>query len=284
MSKKAIDISIQIVTHNELNKTIDRITDLSIELKEQLSFEIIVIDNASTDNTYNTIKELFPHVIIERNEIGRYFSKGHNQAFSFSSGRYNLILCPDILPDPGIILELFNYLEKNKDIGGVSPCLVSESGNPVTTIWDRHSFSDIILYKMPQFFLLSKLGLMPTSSGKRISMEKAHHVDVIRSAIFLVRHEVFEKAKGYDESMQMYLSDDDLCHKIKFMGYKLAIIPSLKAVHEGTIHDRVNLEILKIAWCDSYHYSLKYFNKLQAYIVYVFGGFEYYLTLAKRRF
>jgi GT2 family glycosyltransferase len=100
--KSTTDVSIVIVNWNVRDLLRDCITSI-YEETEEISFEIIVVDNASSDGSVDMIKKEFPQIKLIKNKENVGFSKANNQAIKLSKGKYILMLNPDTVVLEGAI-------------------------------------------------------------------------------------------------------------------------------------------------------------------------------------
>ena len=122
-----MDLSIAIVTHNSISPVEKCLRSLG-EHPPAGGFEVIVVDNASSDGTPEMIRESFPDARVIANKDNRGYSKGVNQAFAASSGRYFLVLNPDIVVGDGSIDDLVSFMDSNPEAGIAGSKLVFQDG------------------------------------------------------------------------------------------------------------------------------------------------------------
>src|SRR5258706_1248185 len=122
-----IDLSIVIVSFNTrdfLKKCIESIEKTS----KNFTYEVIVVDNASSDNSVNTIKENFKNVILIENKENLGFSKANNLGVKNTSGRYVLFLNSDTEVYENALLTMIEFMDKTKDAGGATCKLIMPNG------------------------------------------------------------------------------------------------------------------------------------------------------------
>ena len=123
----AFELSICIVNYNSkeyLNKCLTSI--YSNPFKK--SFEVIVVDNNSSDNSPALIKEKFPYVMILENQENNGFTKANNQGVRISKGRYVLSLNPDTVVLPEALNTLVDFMDNHPEAGGCGPNVLNSNG------------------------------------------------------------------------------------------------------------------------------------------------------------
>src|SRR3989344_8158848 len=115
---KKINVTISIASYNtikELKKCIESI----YEHTKGITFEIIVVDNASTDGTPSMIEKNFPKLILLKNKENKFYGGANNQALSIAQGKYFLILNADTHFKDDSIKKMASYMDRNKEVGAV---------------------------------------------------------------------------------------------------------------------------------------------------------------------
>jgi GT2 family glycosyltransferase len=273
-------LSVQIVTYNTCDltkKAIEAVHNATIGLPS----EIIVVDNASSDDTVQVIQSDFPDCFVIRNVENLYFSRGQNQASKVATGKYLLVLNSDVIVNPEILKAMIDYLETNESVGCVAPALVDVNGIPQQVAWERRSALEILLTRNPLMYLTKSLSL-------RRQVVHDHNpisVEVVSGACMMVRQKLFLSLGGFDETMLMYASDDDLCCRIWEMGYAVHFLPGIRAVHHASYSTRSSswkkMNIIRAK--DIIAYFKKRHNAASAFIVGVALYSEHFLGIIWKR-
>lgn len=200
--------------------------------EDEVNFEVIVSDNASTDGSADMVREKFPWVkMLEGENAG--FSAGNNRAKGYAKGEMVLFLNPDTIVHKDTLKKTVEYLEEHKDVGAVSCKLVLPSGEldkdtrrSFPTPWV--SFTHLIL-PLDRIFPKSKLfakywyGYIPE--------DETHEVDALQGAYFLIRKHILDEVGWFDEGYFFDGEDIDLSWRIKQAGWKLVYYPKVKITH-----------------------------------------------------
>ena len=226
-----VDVSILIVTWNTkdyLQKCLSSV----YKNTGSITFEIIIVDNASTDGTAAMVKASFPSAVLIENKKNRGFGSANNQAVKICKGKYVLILNPDTIILPGSIQRLAAFLDQNPDAGAVGPKILNPDGS--IQLECARNFPT----PMTEFCVLTTLyKRFPKSKifGKYLMSYWDHNdqreVALLSGACFLIRNKAFDEIGLFDENFFMYTEETDLFYRIKQKGRKVYFLPSAKIEH-----------------------------------------------------
>ncbi len=225
-------LSIIILNYNTKDLLKDCVLSLT-KLKDKTKFEIIVVDNGSTDGSVELIKDLkIKNLKIIENKTNLGFAKGNNSARGVVKGKYVLILNSDTLAKNNCLDFPINYLEDHRDVGAITCKVILKNGklDPDTrrsfpTPWvslTHFSHLDRIFPKSKTF---SKYwyGFIPDTIS--------HEIDSLQGAYFLSRKDILDSVGWFDEDYFLDGEDIDLCFKIKDKGYKIIYLPTSEITH-----------------------------------------------------
>lgn len=220
-----VDVSICIVTWNTCDVLRDCLQSI-YRNSEDLCIEVIVVDNASTDNTVEMVKNEFGEVILIENRQNLGFSRANNQALRMSNGKYVLILNPDVLIKKPFLKKLINFFHDHTDAGVVGCKLVNLDGSTEKSY--HHSFPTL-LSEFKRGFLLHRL----FKKTNEIHNSKTDEIEVAWTigAFMFLRKETLMKVAGFDERYFIYTEDADLCYRLKQRGFKIYYINNIEIIH-----------------------------------------------------
>jgi len=206
----------------------------SIEENEpSCTFEIIIVDNASTDGTAGMIKKCFSEVKLIINHENRGFAAANNQAFELSRGEYVLLLNPDTILHPKSLDILVKFMDSNEDVGACGPKLLNADGSIQDSVRCFPSFRGA-LHRHTAFKFL---GIFKGEYKKWVmydfNNDKQRDVDQVMGAALMVRRSVTEQVGVMDERFFMYYEEVDLCYRIKQGGWRIVHIPEAVITHIG---------------------------------------------------
>ncbi len=225
-----VDLSIIIVSFNTRDLTLECIRSVVRTVKKS-SYEIIVVDNDSKDDSVREIRKESRIKIIENFEnFG--FSKANNIGVKESSGRYVLFLNSDTVVYDNTIDGMVKFMDQNKDAGAAT-CFVrlpngklddaAHRGFP-TPLRALSHFSNISkVFRNSRIFAGYSLG--------HLDLSKTHEIDALAGAFMLVRGEAGRQAGWWDEDFFWYGDDLDFCYRLKEKGWKIYFVPQFEILH-----------------------------------------------------
>jgi len=236
------DISVIIVNHNN-SKLLEECLKSVYGSTHKASLEVIVIDNASSDNSVSMVKALFPEVKLIVNKENLGFIKASNQGLRIYSGRYALLLNDDTVVKDGAFDKMLEFMDKTPKAGACGPKLLNKD----ETIQRQGSLL-----------------------GKRFWRSPApKEVDFLVGACLMVRRETIDKVGILDENFFFYTDDLDWCRRIKKAGWKIYFLPEPEVVHyKGWSSTRVfNKRLFVEGFRGGLYFCRKHYG-LIAYFIY----------------
>lgn len=199
---------LSIITVNANNKEILKNCLASIyQHTNNIIFEIIVIDNASTDGSKSMIRSFFPQVILIENPENKGFSKASNQGLIIAQGRYCLLLNDDTYLNNNALELMVDFMDKNPMAGACGAKLLN---------------TDKTIQRQGGLF------------GKKFWLAKTPTaVDFVIGAALMVKKEVIDKIGLMDENLFFYNDDLDWCMSIRKAGWKIYFLPQAIITHYG---------------------------------------------------
>jgi len=256
-----VDLSIIIVSWN-VKDLLRNCLKSVLENSGNLKLEIFVVDNASKDESVAMIKKKFPTVNLIANQENLGFSKANNLAIKQSTGRFVLLLNPDMRVTPETLPQMVEFMEKHPTAGIAGCHLVNDSGVTVPhvrrfpTVWDQAA----IILKLPHLFpFLTSKYLMKDFDYNTLL---ANVVDSIRGSFFMIRRELIDKIGGLDERYFIWFEEVDYCKEALKAGFKVMYNPKVKCVdYVGQSFKQVMSYKKQQMFTDS---MVKYFKKWHA--------------------
>lgn len=215
-------LTVSIVNFNTGDYLLGTLESLKL-VSDQVEMDIVVVDNASTDDSIKKAEKLYPKVKFIKNAENVGFGKAHNQVLKTAKTKYLLILNPDMVVKQGVISVCLKYFEDEERIGAVTPKIIFEDGRVDMTAHRG--------FPTPWASLRYFLGDDSLYHLTKKDMNKPHEVDAITGAFLLTTKEVLEKVGYFDEDYFMYAEDIDLCFRIKKAGFKVVYLPEVQVIH-----------------------------------------------------
>jgi N-acetylglucosaminyl-diphospho-decaprenol L-rhamnosyltransferase len=205
----------------------------------RLSTEVIVVDNASSDDSVAMVRTEFPDVRLIVNVTNRGYTGGNNDGIAAATGRYVLILNPDTQVVGDALTALVNYADAHPDVGVVAPQLLNTDGSVQSS---RRRFPTLMtaLFESTWLQSIAPRGVLRDYYLLDRTDDETQEVDWAVGACLLVRREVMDQVGTLDERFFMYSEEMDWCRRIKQAGWKMVYLPEAQVIHHmGKSSDQV---------------------------------------------
>jgi GT2 family glycosyltransferase len=220
-----MDVSVIIVNWNTKDLLRNCLNSVRLTIAD-LSYEIILVDNASRDGSVAMVREEFPGVIIIENVINRGFGAPNNQALAIMRGKYALLVNTDTVLAEGAVRELFSFMQDHPDAGMACGQLLNEDGSKQNSIANYPTLLTLLLNK----------SLLEYLFPKRYPSKRYHHkgpipVDSGIGACLMVSREAIDIVGGFDERYFFFFEETDLALQMRSAGWKIYHVPSAFIYH-----------------------------------------------------
>jgi len=225
------DVSVIIVNWNTRDELRECLRSLHPSLHPDVQAEIIVVDNASWDDSVAMVKREFPEVKLIENRLNEGFGKAHNRAAQVAQGRYLLLLNSDARAHPGALKQLVDYADAHPDVGIIAPKVLNPDGSL------QYSCRRFPVYEAGLFRNTLLGRLFPQNRFVRdylmTDFDHAHtmEVDWVSGCAMMIRRETWHQLGGFDEQFFMYCEDVDLCWRAHEAGWKVVYHPDAVVTH-----------------------------------------------------
>jgi hypothetical protein len=217
-------------------------------------FEVLVIDNASTDGSAQMVREHFPQTRLIENHKNLGFARANNQAIRKSNSRYVLLLNPDTEVGSGALEKLVEYMEQNPRVGAAGSRLLNPDGSLQISCFPTPT----LFRELWRLFHLDTVYPLGTYAMKTWELDSARPVDVLMGACMILRRETLHQVGLFDEDYFMYSEETDLCNRIQRAGWGLSWVPQAKVMHYGAQSAR---QVSADMFMNLYHSKIIYFRK-----------------------
>lgn len=194
-------------------------------------YEVIVVDNRSTDGSYHLIQEKFSDLCLIENRTNLGFARAVNQGLKRAKGEYLLVLNPDITLTAGSIEKSIQFLDNQPAVGLLLPKLINPDGTLQFSCRTFYDFATILFRRTP----LGKIFPNHKIIRQHLMMEWNHdeirEVDWGLGACMFLRRQALKGEKIFDERFFLYFEDVDLCFCLKNEGWKVIYYPEAVMVH-----------------------------------------------------
>ncbi len=241
---------------------------------EKVGYEVIVIDNASTDGSIAMLKQDFPDVIRIENADNRGFAGANNQGMAIAQGRYWLLLNSDAFVEPGTIDAMVAFADAHPEAGMTACKLLYEDRRLQPSCYNFPTLKT-------EFYTALQLDkLLPKSRefGQFLmtwwDFNDVREVDVVMGAFMLVRREAVQQVGMMDASYFMYSEEVDWCYRFMQAGWKIIYNPTVQTVHLwGGSSKQVKTEMFLQMHRSKIEYFRKNYGRLSAFLLKWIMGF-----------
>ena len=247
-----IDISVIIVNWNTNELLLDCVGSL-YSTTRNASFEIIVVDNASTDGSVDALRKKFPQVQTIVNPANFGFAKANNIGIRKAKGRYICLVNTDVKALDSVLDKMRAFMESHPEIGAIAP---KTFGGDMNIQKNCREFPTLRNMLCQEFFLDRLFPTVAAFRGREMNWfdyETVMEIEVLSGCFLMVRSEVVRQVGLLDERFFFYSEDVDWCKRIHDAGWKLVYYPEAEAIHYGggsSANDaaRFNVEFIKANW------------------------------------
>lgn len=259
--KNSPKISIIILTKDGINHLKRLFKEFEYRLQYP-NYEIIVVDNASTDETIPFLEKLSKElpITILKNDFNKSFSEANNEATFISTGDYLLFLNNDMEPLYGWLNHMVQSILVSNDIGAVGSKLIfsyfENQDTPFKTQHEGIAFMELNGYLEKDDGYIVPYNIKGNNPFGKV--ENDSEMGAVLGACLLIKKEIFKEVDGFDESFFYNYEDVDLCLKLHQKGYKIIYSPKSVLFHyyeatrkgnnEHTIKDEIDLKNRKILY------------------------------------
>jgi GT2 family glycosyltransferase len=238
-----IDLTVVIVSWNVrdlLRRCLQSIESEARQAVDGLALEIVVVDNASADDSVEMVRAEFPQVRLVANEENRGFTVANNQGLVLGQGRYLLLLNPDTELTGGALATMVHAMDDRPEIGALGPQLRYPDGSLQSSRRRFPTFATALVEStvVQEWWgdnrVLRRYYMADTPD------DAIQSVDWVVGACLLVRRQAYEQVGGLDEGFFMYSEEMDWCRRIKDAGWLVIYLPTATVIHhEGRSSEQV---------------------------------------------
>jgi GT2 family glycosyltransferase len=254
-----VDLSIVLVNYNTKDLLCQCLAQI-YEFPPSCSFEVVVVDNASSDGSAGLVKSSYPECRLVENVANLGFAKAANLGIRQSRGRYLLTLTPGTSVSEGLVDALFDFLENNPRAGAVGPAEVGPDGIKAPIYLGLHPV------RTPWLWLKIRklLSPYPGYPGDYIPPNTiAVEVGAISGMCFMARKAAVEKVGLFDEWPFMFGEEIDLSIRLGKGGWKCFVLPGIRAMHHHGSSYRMKAHLR--TWVEDCRLASRYYWRWKHY-------------------
>lgn len=234
-----MDVSIVIVNWNTSQITCDCLKSVYRQIGN-INFEVIVVDNASTDDSVEVIKNEFPQVNIIQNPVNLGFAAANNQGITRAKGRYVLLLNSDTVVLDNAISKTVSFADDNPEAAVVACKVLNPDKTLQTTCFMFPSILNMLLSSTYLYKIFPKSRFFGRERMTWWDRSNSRQVDVATGCFMLVRQDAIQQVGTMDEQFFMYGEETDWCYRFKQAGWKVMFTPVGEIMHLGGQSSRQN--------------------------------------------
>jgi len=200
--------------------------------------EVILVDNASQDNSVELTKDFLPWLKLIANKRNLGFGRANNQALKISRGGYIYFLNPDTELKEGVLDAIIEFMESNPEVGLAGTRILNPDGSSQSSVERRY----------------------PGERHSRAELSKLKgDIAWVSGASMIARRSVMREVMGFDERFFLYGEDLDLCLAVRNAGWTIGYIPGALVIHWGGVSERDTLPI--DIWKKKLHAEFLFYHK-----------------------
>ena len=250
------DLSIIIINWNTRRLLLDCIASVYATVKN-VSFEMHVVDNGSSDGSTEAVAKAYPDVRIIANKANAGFASANNQAIRRMQGRYAVLLNSDTVLKEGSLDKMFAFMEAHPDAGMCGPQLLNEDGTKQKSVGDFPTvLSEFMSKGLMRLLFPGKF--RDAFKFKDAVFQGPVVVDYIIGACMVIRKTAIDEVGMFDEDYFFNFEEVEWCLRIKKAGWEVYHLPDVEIYHlQNRSFTGINLKARAESWRSRY----VFFNK-----------------------
>jgi GT2 family glycosyltransferase len=276
-----IDISFITINYNSSEYTIKLIESI-VEKTEGLSYEIIVVDNASEELDFINLKEYAKsniNIKFIHNKINSGFASGNMLGVNYARGKYYLFINNDCILLNNVAKILTDFLDSNDEIALATGKIFDENGKISSSY---RQFPHVIR----QLFgnsIQRKLSKNKFPSNK-IELKNSSQVEVVSGSFMFFRTKDFFNIGGFDTIFFLYCEEEDISKRVWDYGKKVYFVPEVEIMHKAGGSTKRNFEIEREFYISYYHLIKKHNNLLGQLLIKFALVFKLFFRIFKKKY
>jgi hypothetical protein len=199
-----------------------------------LRYEIVVVDDASTDGSAEMVRREFPGVRLALQEVNSGFVRANNAGAEIARGRYILLLNSDTVLVNNAVLIMAEYLDRHEEVGACGGMLLSPDGTPQISFGCAPSLRQALVDALFLNDLFPRLHLPARGVIPREDITTPFAVEYVSGADLMIRKDCVGRSGLFDTSFEAYYEEVDLCRRVRARGtMEVHFIPGARIIHIG---------------------------------------------------
>lgn len=221
-------------------------------------FEVIVVDNASTDDTLGLLRQ-HHHLKLVENPRNHGYAFASNQGIKLTTGEYVLLLNPDTRVELGALDKLARHLDEHSAVGTVAPRLISPDGTTQYSIRSFPTAGSLFWELVGLSRLFPKSRVFGRWKMKYFDYDRTGEVEQPMASCLMVRKTVLDLLGGMDEQFPIFFNDVDLSKRMADAGWKTIYVADARVVHRhGASTRQVRAKMIRESHRSAFRYLRKH--------------------------
>ncbi|QTR48326.1 glycosyltransferase family 2 protein [Thiothrix litoralis] len=229
------EVSVILVSYNT-SSYIRRALESLFRETQLTSIEVIVVDNASSDDSVAMIRQFFPQVTLIESGANLGFAGGVQLGVKQAIGQYLLLLNPDTVIINAAVDRLLHFAKLHPANGIWSGVTLNNDMSLNTQhAWSKPTLHGLLYSALGLSKLFSKTCVFNNANYGCWKRDTVKEVDIVSGCFFLTTRELWDKLGGLDASFFMYAEEADYCLRAKALGYQPIVTPDARIIHHGGV-------------------------------------------------
>ncbi|MCP5066719.1 MAG: glycosyltransferase family 2 protein [bacterium] len=227
-----LDVSFIVVSYNTVDLTRSCLQSI-LDQSSGFTYEVIVVDNDSTDGSAQMVAEEFPEATLLANKENLGFAGANNQAFEVVQGRYVLLLNPDAEILDNAAGRCLAFAGEHPDAGVIGCRVMLPDGNQQSTMFRYQTLGFALINLIVPARWIRRSRLLGRIRYVGRDLDAVHEAEVIAGCFMLVPSQVLERVGGMDKDFFMYGEEAEWCYRIRRAGWKNMYFPGAAILHHA---------------------------------------------------
>jgi GT2 family glycosyltransferase len=196
-------------------------------------FEVIVVENASTDGSAEAVAKEFPQVRLIANRENTGYARGNNQGLEVSNGKYALLLNPDVILPPGGLEKAVAFLDARPDVGALGVRLVNPDRTPQRSVRGFPTPLSVFFEATALSRIFARHRTIGAYRMTWFTYDQEAEVDQPMGTFLLIPRKTLDDVGLLDERFTIFFNEVDWCYRARKKGWKIVFTPEVEVVHYG---------------------------------------------------
>ncbi len=248
------------------------------QTKQEIDFEVIVVDNASVDGTAEMVEQNFPQVKLIANQQNKGFAVACRQGADLAKGDYLLFLNDDTQVFDHTLDKTVGYLKQHPQVAVLGCRILNPDGSQQPSVRKLPKLFDqlVVLSKMHNFFPR----LLADYLQLDFDYQKTQVVEQVMGAYFLTPRLAWQQLGGFDPNFYLWFEEVDYCARARQAGFEVVYLAEAKIVHQGgaSFGQLKALPEQRIFNRSLLYYAKKHWPRWHYFLLWLFIPFNLFLT------